>query len=98
MGIEYDYKTLQKNDRDGFELHLTQLISNYIGKERCLNVNISFHQLDSKDICMIQVEPSPKPAYVKEGSESKFYIRTGNQTQPLGIKESIEYIQEHWPG
>lgn len=45
---------------------------------------------------MVQVEPSLKPAYVKEGQESKFYIRTGNQTQPLGIKESIEYIQEHW--
>ncbi|MFC1932280.1 DUF262 domain-containing protein [Chloroflexota bacterium] len=97
IGIEDDYKTLQKADRDGFELHLNQLVSNSIGKERCLNVNVSFHQVDGKDICMIQVELASKPAYVKEGSESKFYIRTGNQTQPLGIKESIEYIQEHWP-
>jgi len=46
---------------------------------------------------MIQVESSSKPAYLKEGKESRFYIRTGTQTQPLGIKESIEYIQEHWP-
>ena len=98
VGIEDDYKTLQKPDRDGFELLLTQLISGYIGKERCLNTSSSFHELDGKDICMVQVEPSLKPAYVKEGQESKFYIRTGNQTQPLGIKESIEYIQEHWPG
>jgi len=97
VGIEDDYKTLRRPDRDGYELQLTQLISNNIGKERCLNTSISFHELDGKDICLIQVEPSPKPAYVKEGSESKFYIRTGNQTQPLGIKESIEYIQEHWP-
>lgn len=97
VGIEDDYKTLQKPDRDGYELHLVQLISSNIGKERCLNVNTSFHELDGKDICMIQVEPSSKPAYLKEGQESRFYIRTGNQTQPLGIKESIEYIQEHWP-
>ncbi|GAH54722.1 unnamed protein product [marine sediment metagenome] len=97
VGIEDDYRTLQKPDRDGYELHLTQLFSSYIGKERCLNTSISFHELDGKDICMVQVEPSLKPAYVKEGQESKFYIRTGNQTQPLGIKESIEYIQEHWP-
>jgi len=97
VGIEDDYRTLQKADRDGYELHLTQLISSYIGKERCLNTSISFHELDGKDVCLVQIEPSPKPAYVKEGQESKFYIRTGNQTQPLGIKESIEYIQEHWP-
>jgi hypothetical protein len=96
VGIEDDYETLQKPDRDGFELLLTQLISSYIGRERCLNTSISFHELDGKDICMVQVEPSLKPAYVKEGQESKFYIRTNNQTQPLGIKESIEYIQEHW--
>jgi hypothetical protein len=97
LGIADDYKTLSRHDRDGYELHLNQLVSNYIGKERCLNINISFHDRDGKDVCMVQVEPSPKPAYVNEGSQSKFYIRTGNQTQPLGIKESIEYIKDHWP-
>lgn len=97
LGIENDYKTLQKADRDGYELHITQLISSYIGKERCLNITISFHEIESKDICMIQVDPSPKPAYVNEGQESRFYIRTGNQTQPLSIKESVDYIQQRWP-
>jgi hypothetical protein len=97
LGIEEDYKTLPKASRDGYELHLNQLISNVIAKERCLNVGISFHQLDDKDVCMVQVEPSPKPAYVKEGQETRLYIRTGNQTQPLSTSESIEYVQQHWP-
>ena len=97
LGIENDYKTLHKTDRDGYELHLNQFISNYIGKERCLNINISFHEIDGKDVCMVQVESSPKPAYVKEGQESRFYIRTGNQTQPLDTKESYDYILRHWP-
>ncbi|MFO7772962.1 MAG: DUF262 domain-containing protein [Dehalococcoidia bacterium] len=97
IGIEQDYETLNKVDRDGYELHLNQLISNHIGKERCLNISISFHELGERDVCMVQVDPSPKPAYLKEGQESRFYIRTGNQTQPLGIKESHDYILEHWP-
>jgi len=97
LGIENDYKTLHKADRDSYELHLNHLISNYIGKERCLNINISFHETDGKDVCMVQVEPSPKPAYLEEGQESRFYIRTGNQTQPLDTKESYDYILEHWP-
>jgi len=95
-GIENDYKTLPKPDRDGYELHLMQLISSNIGKERCLNTHISYHDFDDKDVCMISVEPSPKPAYVKEGQEFRFYIRTGNQTQSLNIQESHMYIQGHW--
>lgn len=97
LGIEDDCKTLHKADRDGYELHLNQLISSYIGKERCLNVGISFHDIDGRDVCMVQVEPSPKPAYLEEGQESRFYIRTGNQTQPLDTKESYDYMLEHWP-
>ena len=97
LGIENDYKTLHKADRDGYELHLNQLVSSCIGKERCLNISISFHEIDGKDVCMVQVEPSPKPAYLQEGQESRFYIRTGNQTQPLDMKESYDYILQHWP-
>jgi len=97
LGIENDYKTLPRGDRDGYELHLNHLISSYISKERCLNVSISFHEADGKDVCMLQVEPSPKPTYLQEGQESRFYIRTGNQTQPLDIRESHDYILEHWP-
>jgi len=97
LGIENDYKTLRKGDRDGYELHLNKLISDYIDKEHCLNVSISFHEMDGKDICMLQVESSAKPAYLKEEQGTRFYIRTGNQTQPLDTKEAHDYIVQHWP-
>lgn len=96
LGIENDYKTLRKGDRDGYELHLNKLISEYIDKEHCLNVSISFHEMDGKDICMLQVESSAKPAYLKEEQGARFYIRTGNQTQPLDTKEAHDYIVQHW--
>jgi hypothetical protein len=96
VGIEDDYTTLRKPDRDGYELHLVHLVSSSLGKERCLDMSISFHTLEGKDTCMVRVEPSPKPVYLLEGQQSSFYIRTGNQTQPLGVKESIEYVSEHW--
>ena len=98
VGIEDDYATLRKPDRDGYELHMNQLISANIAKEFCLYVSVSFHELEGKDVCMINVEQSPRPAYISEGQESRFYIRTGNQTQPLSIKESVDYIQGHWKG
>lgn len=97
LGVENDYRTLQKGDRDGYALHLNHLISGWVGKERCLSVDVSFHEVDGKDVCMVRVESSPKPAYLQEGNEPRFYIRTGNQTQPLDTRESHEYILEHWP-
>ncbi len=58
---------------------------------------IIYLDLDCKDLGLVHVEPSSKPVFVKAGQELKFYIRTGDQTQKLGIQASIEYIQEHWP-
>ena len=97
-GIEEDYVTLPKPDRDGFELHLTHLLSSAIGKEQCLNASVSFHEIDGKDICMVQVDRASKATYVREGGEYKLYIRTGNQTQPLPMKEAVDYVLAHWPG
>lgn len=98
IGIEDYYVTLPKPDRDGFELHLIHLLSSAIGKEQCLNASVSFHEIDSKDICMVQVARTSKATYVREGGEYKLYIRTGNQAQPLPMKEAVDYVLAHWPG
>ncbi len=93
LGLKNDYTTLQKKDSDGFELLLTQLISNYLGKEFCLHIHLSFHDIDGEDICLVNVGASPKPAYVKEGGQdAKFYIRTGGSTQALDPEETVNYL------
>jgi len=97
-GIEEDCITLPKPDRDGFELHLTNLLSSAIGKEHCLDARVSFHEIDGKDVCMVQVDRAYKATYVRDGEEYKLYIRTGNQTQPLPTKEAVDYVLGHWPG
>ena len=97
-GIEADCMTLPKSDRDGFELHLTNLLSSAIGKEHCLDARVSFHEIDGKDVCMVQVDRASKATYVRDGEEYKLYIRTGNQTQPLPTKEAVDYVLGHWPG
>ena len=59
---------------------------------------MSFHEIDGKDVCMVQVDRTSKVTYVREGGEYKLYIRTGNQTQPLPMKEAVDYVLAHWPG
>lgn len=96
-GLEPDYKTLSKRqDRDGYEQFLVNLLSTSMGKEVCAGLSISFTLVDDRDVCAIRVPKSPKPVYVGDAGQTKFYLRTGNTTQELTIKESVEYIKAHW--
>jgi hypothetical protein len=96
IGIENDLRTLSKKDRDGYELFLTNLVAKSMGAERVSAVSVSFHDIDEATICMVKVEPSPRPVYVTEGNERRFYARLGNSTRPLTTEAAVKYIAERW--
>ena len=56
LGLEQDYQSLKKKNRDGFELQLYQLITNDIGIEFCTLVEIDFYDLDEKDVCVLRIK------------------------------------------
>ncbi|MBS2212629.1 ATP-binding protein [Carboxylicivirga mesophila] len=95
LGLSNDYWTLKKMSKDGFEQRLILIISNMIGKKFCKQVHITFAQLDGKEICIIHIEKSKQPAFLKENSRTIFYLRTGNLTNPLTTKEAVEYLQSN---
>jgi len=97
LGIENDYSTFHQDaNRDGFEQKLTNLLAHQLGKELVPLVSVSFVAVESKDICWLRVEPSPKPVYVEDESNIKFYARLGNTTQPMNPKEMTQYISIRW--
>ena len=97
LGLENDYSTLNKDsNRDGFEQKLTHLVANQLGKELVPLLSVSFVAVEDKDICWVRVEASPKPVYVDDGSDIKYYVRLGNTTQPLNAKEMTDYIAMRW--
>ncbi|HFA49205.1 MAG TPA: ATP-binding protein [Bacteroidetes bacterium] len=92
LGLEKDYFTLKKKNRDGLELKLMQLISSNIGTEFCSLVHISFYKLEGKDICSVEVGQSTVPAYVNLKGKTVFYLRTGNSTKQLTVQETVNYV------
>jgi schlafen family protein len=97
LGIENDYATLQKDPtRDGFEQKLTHLLASNLGKEFVPLTSVSFVAVENKDICWLRVDPSPKPVYVEEDNDIKFYARLGNTTQPMNPKEMTQYMSMRW--
>lgn len=95
LGLENDFLSFnKKQDRDGFELQITSLIKKYIGNEYLKNYNINFEEIEEKIVCKIVVPTRcKKPVYFKEG---EFYIRAGNSTPPLNMKDANEYIKLNW--
>ena len=97
LGLEHDFKTLGKRqDHDGYENFLTTLLLGNYGKDSSPLIQISFHEIDGKDICRIIAKPSPKPVFVKDGNNDHLFIRAGNSTRLLSTKEAIDYCKLRW--
>jgi len=95
VGLENDYRTLPKKNRDSFENYLTMLIKSMIGVHHTKHINVNFDKLSDKEICAVHVRPSRKPAYLKNHSDNReeFFVRVGNSTQPFSMSQAEEYIR-----
>lgn len=92
-GLENDYKLVKNKNRDGFELRLMDLMKNFIGPEFSPLIHIGFEEVESKEVCIVEVKKSPEEAFVKIKGKSEFYIRSGNRTEALDGKEIIDYVR-----
>ena len=103
LGLQPDYQTLQKKNRDGYELWLTNdLLLKEMGKDLAPYIAISFHIIEQQEICKITAQRAPEPVYVhirnKAGQlEECFFIRTNNSTGKLDTPSAIaKHIKNHW--
>jgi hypothetical protein len=97
LGLDSDYKTLKKQDRDGFEQALMTAIATKLGADACQSVHIVFHAAESKEVCRVMVAPMDRPVYVKDGDAPKLYVRTGVLTRELNVQEAVDYTSTRWP-
>ena len=96
LGIEKDYPTLKKQNSDGFVLYLLQVINNCLGKEFNNFLNMKVENIDGKEICVVEISKSDKPVFMKYDNKEEFYIRASLSSQPLNVREAMEYIYMHW--
>lgn len=96
LGIEKDLQTLAKQNLDGFQLALTDIVKAYLGLEYMVYLHVRFEQVDNKWVCLVLIERSHTPVYFIGGSTLEFWVRFGNSTRQLDIKATVSYIQTHW--
>jgi hypothetical protein len=96
-GIENDYTTLgDKGNRDGFELKLRAAIRNQLGDAIDPFVEVTFGELDGRTIAIVSCEPYRQPVFLEDGGRREFYVRAGNSSVPLDVRDAAQYIGAHW--
>lgn len=97
-GLEPDYATVKGGDKDGFELHLMNLVERAYGTEAATTgVKATFPVVDDKEICMVEIRPGNKPLYTETTDKTgakvmKFFVRRGNSSNELPLDEISSYI------
>lgn len=96
IGLQNDFSTLKKQDIDGFELQLIEVIKKYIGVEYAPYIKIALPEIDGETICVLKVLKSSKPVFVSFEGQENFFVRTGCSSQPLTREEQSSYENNHW--
>ena len=96
IGLEKDYQNLKKKDRDGFEQAIFTAISTKLGTDLSNYLHVIFHSKGNNDICRLIIMPAPRPVFIKQEGNPKFYIRAGVSTRELNIEEATKYIDNRW--
>ena len=93
LGIEADFVTQRKQDVDGWENTFNTMFNQLIGAESRRFVSTVFKTEEGKTVCILSVEPTPYPIFVTDKGEEAFYVRAGNGTQSLSVKNALRYVQ-----
>lgn len=101
LGIEEDFTTLgTKQNTDGYELFLRQLLDDTLSAPTAPTVRIRFPEVAAKTICQVSVAASGRPIFAKPAKggadASEFWVRVGNATKQLHGDDLIKYQEEHW--
>ena len=95
VGLGNDYAA-KRLDRDGFENVLSTTIMNWIDPVAVHRCRLRFEEVDGTDVCIVDVEPSPRPVYATVERNKVFYVRVGNSTRQYDTQETVAYIAERW--
>ena len=92
LGLEDD----QFPSFDKLVLHLIYLIKMRISPLHMDFVHFDLLNLEGKHVLRVDCEAATSPAYVRDGSQEFFFIRTGPSTTNLKISAVYDYISKRF--
>ena len=97
VGVEPDIASLQKKPtQDGLALHITEILTKYLGASTAAMVAMSFASIDDKSVVVMSADRALGPVFFDHEGAPEFYVRSGPSTRQLNVKEATDYIAAHW--
>jgi hypothetical protein len=96
LGLAKDLATLRSPDHDAFERTVNDIVSKNLGGDLCPYIHTVFSMVGGEDVAMIIIRPAPRAVYLEEGKLSIFYVRSGNSTRQLDVREALNYTNTRW--
>ncbi|MTI04458.1 ATP-binding protein [Roseibium denhamense] len=96
LGLAPDMATLKSPDHDAFERTVTEVVSKNLGGDVCPYIHTVFATVSGLEVAMIIIRPSPRAVYMEENKTSVFYLRSGNSTRKLDVREAVNYANTRW--
>ncbi len=100
-GIEQDFPFQgAKQNVDGWELWLTDLLATSLGKAAATDVTLSYGELDGSTVARIVVGPAGQPVFTTPAKGERkpvFFVRMNSSTRELFGPEILDYQRKRWP-
>lgn len=96
LGLEQDFNTLGRKDRDGWEQALRNVLNTFLPKDVAAMVGVSFSEIDGKTVAVVRADAALKPVYLEGDRGAEFHVRSGNTTQQLDVKQAHEFISRRF--
>lgn len=97
LGLENDLDTFRGDvDLPGYEGHLRGLLERRLTPSSQNLVGVAFPRLESRAVCHVRVEPSPRPVLADHRGETRFYARNGARTLKLLEEELAAYLKHRY--
>lgn len=88
LSLDYHAANAQKNNRDGYELYLSDKVRNGIRPIPISGYSIKFFVINGCEICVINVKGLDQPTF----ADKKFYIRHNSQSTLLESQDFYDYL------
>lgn len=98
VGLADDYGTLKRGNRDGFQQFIMGLVKTRLGGDVCPLVHVAFREVKGREVCWVTVEPADRPVYYRDGGTARYFLRAGNGTRELDVREAVEHVARRWAG
>jgi hypothetical protein len=97
VGIENDLKTLgRKPNLDGFELCLREAVGSHLGNDVNPVIDLSFASVDGHTVAIASCAAHHKPVFHEDRGSVSLFVRAGNGTRPLDVREAVEFVSSRW--